>query len=54
MPHTRNKIFSVKNDKPEIKLVIYKQGNHKKEQARGCQNEQKPIIWPQLTFCLVA
>lgn len=39
MPHTRMKMVSVKNEKPEIKLVIYIKGKLKKEQAREFQNE---------------
>lgn len=39
MPQTGMKMVSVKNEKPEIKLVIYIKGKLKKEQARGFQNE---------------
>lgn len=48
-------MVSVKNDKPEIELFIYKQGNPKKEQAMEFEKWTKMnIIWPQLTFCLAA
>ena len=50
MHYTRNKMFSVKNDRVWNEWIIYKQGNPKKNKQGDFKMNKNHINWPHLTF----